>query len=100
MNVIFEKYGLTRQPIAMPKLHSLVGKKIDLFWYANEEDATDKGQEKWRVGEVLGVNDDEVTIEWDSDDEDPDDQHTIEESKEEDWVCQGQTLHEGSWELV
>ena len=100
MNVIFDKCGLTRQPIAMPKLDSLVGKCIDFFRYADEEDAIEKGQGKWRVGEVLRVNDDEVTIEWDGDYEDPDDQVTIEELKEEDWVCQGQTLHEGSWRLA
>ena len=46
------------------------------------------------------MNNDKVTIEWDGDCEDPDDQHTIEELKEEDWVCQGQTLHEGSWRLA
>ena len=96
MNVFFDKCGLTRQPIAMPKLESLIGKKIDLFWYANEEEVIDKGQGKWRVGEVLCVNDDEVTIGWDGDYDDLDNQHTIEDLKEEDWVCQGQTLHEGS----
>ena len=44
------------------------------------------------------MNNGEVTIEWDGDYENPDDQVTIEELKEEYWVCSGQTLHEGSLE--
>ena len=35
-----------------------------------------------------------------SDYEDPDDQVTIEELKEEDWICLGQTLHKGYWKLA
>ena len=41
-----------------------------------------------------------MTIECDGDYEDLDDQFTIEELKEEDWGCLGQTLHEGSWKLA
>ena len=97
---MYDKYGLTRQPVAMPDLKSLIGKKIQIyFWYKDENDTNDRGQGRWYAGEVLRVNRNRATIEWAGDYENPDDKVTIEILTSENWVQPGSMLEESCWRL-
>mmetsp|Transcript_42907 Transcript_42907/g.77174 ORF Transcript_42907/g.77174 Transcript_42907/m.77174 type:complete len:86 (+) Transcript_42907:52-309(+) len=84
----------------MPPLASLVGKKIQIMHkFSDEEDDCDKGYHVWYTGEVINCNDGEVTIEWEGEWENEEDQITVQELEEKDWVREGGTLGEHSWRI-
>lgn len=84
----------------MPLLDNLVAKKIEyVFWHKDETNEKDKGYGMWHLGTVIKTTGDEVTIEWDIQYDDPDDQITVVELTDELWVCPGKVLEDGSWRL-
>ena len=68
--------------------------------YSDDEDNGDKGYNVWYTSEVISSSDGEVTVEWEGEWENEEDQMTIEDLEEKDWVREGVTLGPGSWRIA